>query len=119
MERNALVKNASTPVVLAGGGVVLLLAGGVLPWLEWPIIVVAAGLGLYNLFSRKGDKSTGFLSLATAAGVYLLYGPIASVISGVSRFAGWVLLGGAALSLISRLFRRNRTGTPSSGDYGD
>ena len=111
MERNDLIKNASTPVVMAGGGVALLLAGGVLPWLGIPVIVVAAGWGLYNLFTSKGDKSAGLMSLAAAAGVALLYGPLGVIIEGVStvgRIAGWVLLAGAALSFLGRLFRRNR-----------
>lgn len=104
MERNALIKNASTPVVLAGSGAALLLAGTALPWLKWPIIAIAGIWGLYTVLTRKGDRASGWWSLAAAGGVYVL----GDFLGGAGRFAGWVLLAGAALSLISRLFRRNR-----------
>ena len=104
MEQNALIKNASTPVVLAGSGVALLLAGAALPWLKWPIIAIAGVWGLYTVLTRKGDRSAGWWSLAAAGGVYIL----GDFVAGAGKFAGWVLLAGAALSVITRLFRRNR-----------
>jgi hypothetical protein len=103
-EEKRLVRSVPNPVFLAGSGVALIAAGGLLPFLQWPIVGIAAVWGLYTVITRKGDNTAGWISLAAAGGVALLGGFIANT----GKFAGWVLLAAGAISLVSKLFRRGK-----------
>jgi len=104
MEEKRLVRSVPNPVFLAGSGVALIAAGGLLPVLRWPIVIIAAGWGLYTLITRNDDKTAGWISLAAAGGVAVLGG----FISSASRFTGWALLAAGAISFVSRFFRRRK-----------
>ena len=104
MESKNSLMNVSNGVLLAGGGLTVLLARGLLlnPVSRWILIAAATIWGIYQLAVKPRNKTAGITAMA-GAGILLVFG---GLLSGLSYIAGIGLIITGGVSLVAGLFRR-------------
>lgn len=107
-ERKQLVPGVAGAVVLAGSGLAVLLANGILlnPFSRTILAVAAAGWGVWVLATQSHNRRAGWIGIGSGVGMFLF----GSVLKGLVGFAGIALIVAGGVSLVSGLFRRHGTG---------
>ena len=97
-------------LVLAGAGMAVLLANGILlnPVSRTILAVAAAGWGVWVLISRPHDRRTGWIAVASGAGMFLF----GSLLKGLVGFAGAALIVAGGITALSGLFHRSGARQP-------
>ena len=103
-ERKQLAPPVAGGLFLAGTGVAVLLANGILlnPWSRTILAVVAAGWGVRVLITEPHNRRAGWIAIASGAGMFLF----GSLLKGLVSFAGAALIVAGGISALSGLFRR-------------
>ena len=106
-ERKQLAAPVAGGLFLAGSGVAVLLANGILlnPVSRTILAVAAAGWGVWVLVTQPHNRRAGWIALASGAGMFLF----GSLLKGLVGFAGAALIVAGGISLVSGLFRRTDT----------
>ena len=106
-ERKQLAPEFAGGIFLAGSGVAVLLANGILlnPVSRTILALAAAGWGVWVLITQPHNRRAGWIAVASGAGMFLF----GSLLKGLVGFAGAALIVGGGISLLSGLFRRPRT----------
>lgn len=106
-ERKQLAPPIAGGLFLAGSGVAVLLANGILlnPVSRTILAVAAAGWGVWVLISQPDNRRAGWIALASGAGMFLF----GSLLKGLVGFAGAALIVAGGISALSGLFRRPGT----------
>ena len=94
-------------VFLAGTGVAVLLANGLLlnPVSRTILAVAAAGWGVWVLITQPHNRRTGWIAIASGAGMFLF----GSLLKGMINFGGAALIVAGGIAAVSGLFRRPGT----------
>ena len=105
--RKQLVPRVTGAVLLAGSGLAVLLANGILlnPFSRTVLAAAAAGWGVWVLATQPHNRRAGWLGIAGGA-VMFLFG---AALKGLIGFAGVALIVAGGISLVSGLFRRSGT----------
>lgn len=103
-ERKQLAAPIAGGLVLAGTGVAVLLANGILlnPVSRSILAVAAAGWGVWVLITQPHNRRAGWIALASGAGIFLF----GSLLKGLVGFGGAALIAAGGISALSGLFRR-------------
>ena len=103
-ERRQLAPAATGALFLAGSGLAILLANGILlnPVSRVILAAVAVGWGLWTVLTKPHLRRTGWFSVA-GGGVMLLFG---SLLQGLVSVGGVILIAAGGISFLSGLFRR-------------
>ncbi len=103
-ERRQLAPGVPGALFLAGSGLAILLANGILlnPVSRVILAAVAVGWGLWTVLARPHMRRTGWFSVA-GGGVMLLFGSLLQSLVGVG---GVILIAAGGISFLSGLFRR-------------
>ena len=106
-EQRQLVPGVTGAAFLAGSGLAILLANGILlnPVSRTILAAVAVGWGLWTVITKPQQRRSGWISVA-GGGVMLLFG---SLLQGLVSVGGVVLIVAGGISFLGGLFRR-RTG---------
>ena len=107
-ERKQLAPPVAGGLFLAGTGVAVLLANGILlnPVSRTILAVAAAGWGVWVLVTQPHNRRAGWIALASGAGMFLF----GSLLKGMVSFAGAALIVAGGISALSGLFRRRSSG---------
>jgi hypothetical protein len=106
-ERKQLAPPVAGGLFLAGSGLAVLLANGILlnPVSRTILAVAAAGWGVWVLISQPHNRRAGWIAIASGAGMFLF----GSLLKGLVSFAGAALIVAGGISALSGLFRRPGT----------
>ena len=109
MEDNRQLQNIPNGLVLAGGGVAILIFKGIFlnPVSRIILAVAAIGWGAYQLVKNPENKTPGLASIASGAGLLVLGG----LVQGLAGVAGVGLIIAGGISWISGFFRKSRGDT--------
>ena len=105
-EQRQLVPAIPSALFLAGSGLAVLLANGILlnPVSRTILAAVAVGWGLWTVLTRPHLRRAGWSAVA-GGGIMLLFG---SVLQGLVSVGGVLLIAAGGVSFLSGLFRRGQ-----------